>query len=608
MAIGDRFASALSGVAARVEGLARRLRGPEQTRVADVPGVAHYGTTQPDVPGVFKAMTSWEAYSSRLGPDAGPTRTRWALWPADGLTPLEVISAQRQAVTSGITLNWIEMIDQIHSRDGHYASVTAQRVEDVIKGTWRLTRAADDDAATVTRNFVASAYGSCSRWRDGLGWLLYSNLYGYNAVEVEWGEQVITFPGPKGETIGPVAVAVPMRLHNIHPKHFRFDLESDDPLFWIAGTYQHLPVGKFVFLDGEGLHPIKTRRGHAWQCIWYSLFRSMGWAAWATHVDRFSLPVPMIEYDGDVAQYNEFQAAYKDILNSLGQGKGAIMPKSGATFTIKDPPSGGTANDPASAFSDACDSGQSIRVLGATLTTKIGNVGSFAASSNHVEVKYAKEENDAGRLWERIDEQLTAPLIVFNAVAIAGALKDKGYDITPEQLCRRVPKGKHRVPRESDPLVEMQIADYAVNKLGLPLSEEGLLDRIDFPRSLSEDDRVKGESQVVSKGGALIPNAEAAEAGGVVNPDVAAEEAAKNPEPAEPVKDTEARQELEILKRRIAVMESAAAKPPTELELMSQKAAHLNTVADAMVKMRQADAHVDEEAILDEHGIPTKEK
>ena len=518
--------SLFSRLSTRVEEIIRAARGPETSRIADVGG--HTRTQQPDDK-TRRLLESWGAFEGRVSPSAGPTKTRNALWPADGLTPEVIIGAQREAVQSGIPLRWIELIDQVYSRDGHYASVADQRVEDCTKGTWRLTRAANDDAGTAMRNFVSEAYGQCSRWRDGLGWLLYSNLYGYSAVEVEWCETKIWFPGPKGEPIGPVDVVLPKRLHNVHPKHFRFDLDSDDPLFWIGNSYQRLPLGKFVFMDGCGLHPTKARRGHAWQCIWYSLFRSIGWSSWAVHVERFSLPVPLIEYDGDIAQYTEFKAAWEDILNSLGSGKGAIVPKNGASFNITPPPSGGTSNDPASAISDACDAGQSIRVLGATLTAKIGNVGSFAASSTHADVKYAKEENDVGRLWERVDEQLTNPLVQFNMDNLAKALNDAGYkDITPELLMRRIPRGKHRVPRESDPMAEAQVADILVNKLNLPLSVEGALDRIDWPRAVDENDRIKGEVQAVAKGGALIASSDAAaEDGGITNEDPAAEAAAK---------------------------------------------------------------------------------
>lgn len=520
----------LSRAAARVEAIVRAARGLETSRVADV-GAAHYGLSAPPRGSEERRLLeNFGVYESRLSPELGPTRTRWALWPGDDLTPETIIGAQRDAVTSGIPLRWVELVDQVFSRDGHYASCANQRVADVVKGTWRLTPSHQDDAGVATANFVDEAYRSTSRFTEGLGWLLYSNLYSYTATEVEWEVREFSFPGPRGEPIGPFPAAVPRRLFNTHPKHFRFDMETDDPLLWVGPrSAEPLPIGKFVFMEGDGLHPIKVRRGHAWQSIWYSLFRSMGWAAWAVHVDRFSLPTPLIKYEGDVAQYQEYVAAYTSILNALGQGKGAIVPKNGAEFTVLDPPNGGRSNDPSAALSDACDAGQSIRVLGGQLNNKIGNVGSFAASSNHIDIKYSLEELDAMRAWERIDEQLSAPLLQFNAEELARALNKAGYNVTPEQLCRRVPKGKHHIPGKTDPFVEMQIMDIAVNKLGLPISMAGAFARNDFQKARDDRDRVPGEAQPVAKGGALVSAAEAAKAGegGAVNPDVAAEKAAE---------------------------------------------------------------------------------
>lgn len=526
--ITDRVLGVVAGAARRVEQIARAARGPEETTVVQIPGAraAGPGPTAHHGGRAEAALRSWDAYSGRVSPSAGPTQTRYALWPGDNLTPEIVISAQRDAITSGYPLRWVELLDQVYSRDGHYAGVTDQRVVDVVKGTWRLTRAAGDVAGTATRNFAETVFRSCSRWTDGLEWLLYSNLYSYNAVEVVWGEQRIAFEGPKGETIA-VNVAVPVRLYATHPKHVRFDLITDDPLLWLGSEGVALPYGKFVFLDGDGAHPIKVRHGHGWQCIWYSMFRSIGWAGWAMFVERFGMPMPLIKYDGEIAQYAEMQAAYQDMLNSLGTGKGGTMPKDGAEIEFIEPPRGGTASDPHAALADACDAGQSIRVLGATLTAKIGNVGSFAASTTHAEVKYAKEERDARRLWERIDEQLTRPLIEFNALALADALKAHGYNVTPELLCRRIPRGKHTVPRATDPETEVRIAGALVNELGMPLSMEGLFDRIDFARARNDDDRVPGKAETVGKGAALIPAAEAAQPGGAKNPDEAAEATAQ---------------------------------------------------------------------------------
>src|SRR5262249_60221280 len=102
--------------------------------------------------------------------------------------------------------------------------------------------------------------------------------------------------------------------------------------------------------------------------MWPSLFLSISWAGWATFVDRFGMPIPLIEYEGTIAQYNEYKQAYQDILNSLGTGKGAIYPQTAARFDIKEPPRGGKSSDPHSALSAGCDAAQSVRRLCATLT------------------------------------------------------------------------------------------------------------------------------------------------------------------------------------------------------------------------------------------------
>ncbi len=528
----------LSDIGNRVSAIVRSARGLDESKVANIP-TASRQSLPPRDDKTEALLRSWGVYESRLSPLAGPSKTRYSLWTADDLTPEKIINAQRNAVVSGIPLQWVEMIDQIDSRDGHYSSCTRQRVSDVVKGTWRLTPSRMTDAAIAAANFTDMAYRRTSRFNDGLGWLLFSNLYSFNGVENEWEEADVTFPGPKNETIGPVRVAVPRRLHNVHPKHFRFDLDTDDPMFWIGNGYQHLPLGKFIFMDGEGLHPIKVRRGHAWQCVWYSMFRSISWSGWATFVERFGMPVPILGYDGDLAQYAEYQTAMTDVLNSLGTGNGFRYPKNNFQLEVKDPPAGGTAHDPHSALSDACDAGQSIRVLGGQLNNKIGNVGSFAASSNHLDVKYGLEELDAARMWERIDEQLSGPLLQFNAEAIAKALNAAGYNVTPQEIASSVPRGKHHIPGKTDPLVELEIMERAV-AMGLPISKRGAFERMDLERARDDADRIPGAAQVVAAGAALKTDQDAASESTAKNPDDAAMAAAEAKPPAG---DQQAKQE-----------------------------------------------------------------
>lgn len=522
----QRIAAYVAGTAARVERVVRLVSGPEHVRDVAIPGGMPSGPLVRPNARAAEFLRRWEIYAGRVSSSAGPTRDRWALWNATDLTPERIADAQKSAVSSGLPLDWIELIDHVFSRDIDYASVTHQRVADVMRGRWTFRRNGQDDAAALALSLAREAQVGCARWRDGLGWLLYSNLYGYTAVEPEWELRRITIPGPQGEVIGPFEAALPKRLHQAHPKHFRFDLYSDEPLLWIADSYQTLPIGKFIFMEGDGLHPIKVRHGHAWQCVWHSMFSSIGLAGWAAFVDRFGMPVPTVEYEGEMAQYAEMQTAWQGILDTLGSGKGVVFPANHGKLNFVEPPQGGHASDPHSALWDACKTAKVVRVLGAELANSTGNVGSYAAKSQDIATKYNLEDWDAARLSERIDEQLTRPLILFNAEGLAAAANAAGYNVTPDQLCRRVPFGKQSVPREMTPQVRAQVGATLINEWGMPLSMESEFEQFDFQRATIPNDRLPGRVQPVTAGGALVSAAEAAEAPHV-NPNIAAEIKAK---------------------------------------------------------------------------------
>lgn len=478
-----------------------------------LPGVSPYASTPRTHEELARAMLDPQAYFGRVSYDAGPSQTRFSSYPATDLTPAKIAGAQLEA-TSGYPLRWSEMIEQILSRDAHLSGIAQQRVDDVVKGSWSLVRSTPDDLGASLRGFVEEALRGVDTLDDALAWLLWANAYGYAACEVVWGNQKITFPGPDGKRIGPIDAIVPVRLVPVHPKHFRFDMRTDEPQLWLGSSTVSLPCGKFVFNRGEGQHPITARRGYMWPCAWLSMFKSNGWAGWAAFVDRYGMPSPLIEYNGTMAQYAEYKQAMNEILNNLGQGLGAILPENAFKVTIPTPPTGGRSSDPHSALSDACDAAQSIRVLGATLTAKIGNVGSFAASSTHADVKYAREEADARRLWATLRSELLSPMVAFNREALCAAISDRGVkDCTPDMLPRRVPRGLHRVPREIDPVQRMQLIVAAVNDLGLEVGREPLFHEFNLPQPMGPDDVAPGRPENVTRGGKIVGAVEAANQG-----------------------------------------------------------------------------------------------
>lgn len=623
----DRFAAMLSTSGSTITRIADAMRGKGVSPSVDLPSVPHWSAGRPNTnERLANALGLPEAYMGRVSYDAGPSWTRFSSNPATDLTPQKIIGVQQEA-TSGYPLRWEEMIEQVISRDAHLAGIAQQRVDDVVKGSWRLVRSTPDDVAACVRGFSEEALRQVDSFDDGLAWLLWGNAYCYNATEVIWKPKKISFPGPKGERIGPIEVLAPERLDSVHPKHFRFDLRTDEPLLWLGSDQISLPFGKFVFYKGEGQNPITERRGYMWQCVWLSMFKSIGWAGWTTFVERFGLPTPYVQY-GDVAQYNEHKILFNDILQNLGQGFGAMVPNDVKIENLQSP-GGGRSSDPHSALSDACDAAQSIRILGATLTAKMGNVGSFAASSTHADVKYAREEADARRLWSSLRSDLLRPLVMFNAEPIARALSLAGYDTTPEEVMARVPRGLHRVPREINPMERMNIANMAVNNLGLKIGQEALFDEFNLPQPMSDQDIAPGQATQISSGGKAIGSVEVSNDGaeapqkeplptGPDEPDDDTEPGKKQPEPKpdqEDQDDTEPPPEmLELL--TVNEMRQARGLPPVRggnkpLDQWKRDRVPGPTVMErtqqatqTLVDLARAGVDVDPGQVMHTYGVP----
>lgn len=512
--IRDRFVSGMIDVADTIGRVASAIRRPQAAPSAHVPGVRTWtgGVPANQSAQISEALLTPEAYFGKITYDAGPSWTRFSSYPANDLTPEKIVGAQQEAA-AGWPLRWAEMVEQVLERDSHLSAISQQRVDDVIKGSWRLQRAAPDDYALCVKNFCEEQLRELDSMEEADAWLLLSNAYSYNAVETLWRVSKVTFPGPKGEVIGPFLAIVPSRQEPVHAKHFRFEMRTDEPLLWLGSDQVSLPFGKFVFMKGEGAHPITERRGYMRACVWLSMIRAVGLSGWAAWVDRFGMPTPLIEYDGDVAQYREHKAVYEDILKNLGEGIGAIVPSQNFKVDFAKADSGGRASDPHSALSDAMDAAQSIRVLGATLTAKIGNVGSFAASTTHAEVKYNKEEHDARRLWRAKRRDLLAPIVRFNARALAAVMTEKGYPCTADMLVRRIPHGMQRVPRDTDIGQQVQVVTAAINEWGVPISTESLYDRFDLAQPISHGDTAPGRPQPVTSGGKVVGSIEASTVG-----------------------------------------------------------------------------------------------
>jgi hypothetical protein len=124
-----------------------------------------------------------------------------------------------------------------------------------------------------------------------------------------------------------------------------------------------------------------------------------------------------------------------------------------------------------------------------------------------------------------VTEQLTRPLVLFNAENIATAANAAGFNVTPDMLIRRAPLGKQQVVREMTLQQRAETMSVLVRN-GFRLSQESELDHFDYVRAVNDDDVIPGEAQTVARGGTLKTTKDAVD-GDAHNPDPAAEAKAK---------------------------------------------------------------------------------
>jgi hypothetical protein len=187
-----------------------------------------------------RAIRSIEALFGRVIYDAGPSWTRFSSYPATDFSPDKIVTAQREA-DAGYPLRWAEMDEQVRERDAHLGGIALTRAQDVAGKAVRISRVGDDDLASSLKSLCDEVVFSIDSLDDAFESLLLGNAPGWSSSEIVYVEDEVSFAGPDGRRIGPIPLIVPRRLETIHPKHFTFDLRTDEPYLWLGGDRQSLP-------------------------------------------------------------------------------------------------------------------------------------------------------------------------------------------------------------------------------------------------------------------------------------------------------------------------------------------------------------------------------
>lgn len=487
-----------------------------------------FGSTPPTVPlpamqalprtpinqnqALVAAIHSVEALFGVTSRGAGPNNTRYSTYPANDLTPAKIVSAQRQA-SNGRPWQWAEMWEQVLDRDSDLAGMASQRALDVAGKPFRIVRRRGDQSklGDSNKSLLESVVFEIDSLDDSIESLLAANGQGWSAEETVWAWRRVHWTAPNGKGVDTDLVC-PQALEWVHPKHFEGELGTDAPLLLLSSDRITLPFGKFLFHRGEG-NGYWERRGYGRQCVWLSMAKSMSFSDWILFIHRYAMPAIDLSYPGDEAQYAEYKDLYDEILKNLGAAIPAIHPD-GVKVNISQPPAGGTFSGPHSAMVDVCNAAMAVRIKGATLTTRIGNVGSFKAADIHSGVEHARELADARKACGTLRRDLFTPFFWFNRFRIAEAIGE-----TPDAIMRSVPESRFRIAKETSPTERSVIVSAAVNDWGLDVDEEQIRDEFDLDKPRPGSRALPGKPTQTTKGGVTTGALEASREGVTPPPD-----------------------------------------------------------------------------------------
>lgn len=338
-----------------------------------------------------------------------PDQSVWEQFQRIGgsLTPHQVSSIIRTADCGDPRL-LIDLANEMRQKDGHLQSVLSTRETALLGLKWELFYPGQDPKSgrgKRQRKFVETALRVCKGLRRMLAHLTSAIYYGFSVAEVVWA------------TIGDRMLPSHVVCHS--PRRFRFR-EEDGLLVWqdqgmaVGVDFRTTFAGKFLVSQPRINGDVDCREGLARVLMWPALFRNWTLSDWLKLAEIAWKPWRIGKYSKKNGASAEDIAALKQIVAGMSASGAAVHPDTVEIELMM--PSGTAASSKSdhSGLFDTMGREMSKAVLGQTLTTEGGKVGSQALGNVHNDVRKDVLESDAEWLAEVINEQLIAPLILLN--------------------------------------------------------------------------------------------------------------------------------------------------------------------------------------------------
>jgi len=254
--------------------------------------------------------------------------------------------------------------------DAQVGGCVESRKAGVLSLNWAINRGQPKDSAAE----MIEALFKRLKLQRIMEELLDAALFGYNVSELIWEHD----PALGG-------MVVPLDIRQKPQKWFGFD-EDGHLLFKSREHPQGEPVPARKFLvpvNGGGWRnpygfPVLSR------VFWPTTFKKGGLKFWVTFTEKYGMPHIIAKVPR--GKVTEESAELLAILEQMVQDAIAVIPDD-SSIEIKDWASGGGSVDGYERLLNYCKGEISVGIIGQTLTTDVGDKGSYAAAKTHMAVR-----------------------------------------------------------------------------------------------------------------------------------------------------------------------------------------------------------------------------
>ncbi len=277
--------------------------------------------------------------------------------------------------------------------DPRIESVWGSRLSAITKRDYSIV--AENNVRDDIVEFVRTAINNINRFTKALESLLYAIAQGYSVVEIIWEVSE--------------GYILPIEIKERYPDWFVLDGNGKLYIRETYGSLKDAPPYKFIVHTHRGRFGDPRGEPVLVKCYWAWYVKKHALQFWALFVEKFGYPPIYAPIEAGISQ-----TTISNILNSLDRlrsGGVATFPAQTKPETFRIPPAHKEIFESLIRF---CNQEITTAFLGQTLTTEVGQKGSYAAAKVHLEVREDIAERDVTALEDTLNTTLIPWIVDLN--------------------------------------------------------------------------------------------------------------------------------------------------------------------------------------------------